>query len=297
MSILDPVQKMLAPDIWNEVNQMHSTVKQQILDTVYSFLDVDNVIQIFIIGTITGFQYKMTSDVDIQVVVDPPELAKHGPETLVYKVQHEVNGTLVHGTGHPINFFLYSFNGKLANWEDASFGVYNLLTDTWEASPGTSDLVRDPKLEYGIEFNTAQLYVNKFEKLVERWEQDIERVNISSNGNVFGTYMHTAIKAELKRDLEELIEFCHDLDRDRKTEYSLKWGIPRKNWRNLVYKVIEASKYKDYFEFLKDFKADDYYTKLYTVLQEPVQDKEPLISYRAHKSYHNLLPGIAKKEI
>jgi hypothetical protein len=299
MSILDPVQKTLAPGIWNSENEMYPDVRNQILRKIGTFLDDSNLMYAFVLGTITGYQYKDDSDIDVQLIVDPPELAEHGPGTLVYKLQHGINGELVHNTKHPINFFLYRYMGKEPNWQDAAFGVYNLLSNRWEHDAGKAEDIRDPKLEYGIELNTAKMHLNKFEYLIGRWEADLIKLQNLHDDDAFVGRSRRIIKDELKRDFQELVEFCHDMDRERKLEYDLRWGIPRKNWRNVVFKVMEASPYKGYFEFFKDIKVDDYYTKLHDILKEATIDKEPIISYRAYDNYNSklrLLPGIRYPE-
>lgn len=272
MSILDPVRKTM-PVIWDENRQLRPEVKAQILDIIYKYIPPENIRQMFIIGTITGFQYTDDSDVDIQVVVDPPELAEHGPNTLVRKIQEEVNGVLVEGTKHPINFFLYKYLGKPAEWQDASFGVYNLLEDKWEADPGNPEDIRDPEEEYATELTTAKSYVNKFEFLVNRWKQNLKKLELFKTDELQRDY----IKKELKRDFTELLEFCHDIDRDRKTEYDLGFGIPRKNWRNIVFKILSSGPNKEVFEFFKELKVDDYYTHMYNVIKQAIADYSSII--------------------
>jgi hypothetical protein len=284
MSILDPVQKTMAPGIWDIDRRLLPDIRRQILDKAYTFLDESNLLYAFILGTITGYQYKPDSDVDVQLIVSPPELAEHGPGTLVRRIQEEINGDLLGNSQHPLNFFLYKYNNVEPNWQDATFGVYNVLDDKWEHEPGEASDVRDPRLEYGLELNSAKLILNKFERLVKRWEDDLDKLSQIDKNSVFQMQALNSVKDELKRDFHELVEFCHDLDRQRKLEYSLKWGVPRKNWRNVVFKYIESSMYKDYFEFFKEIKVKDYYTSLYDVVHEQVIDKEPLVSYRANKN-------------
>lgn len=285
MSILDPVQKTLAPDIWKD-GKLFPDVRAQLLNKLYSFLDKSNVVRAHILGTIVGYQYKDDSDVDIQVIVTPPNLAEHGPGTLIRKIQKEINGEKVNNTKHPINFFLNPYRGEefLPDWSTFEYGVYNLLEDRWENDPGSPEEIRDPKLEYGIELNTAAMYLRKFENLVRKWESDLDRLKeLSDDDSSFAIYNKKLLDEEIKKDFNSLVEFCHWIDRERKLEYSLGWGTPRKNWRNIIFKIMETSIYKDYFEFFKEWKSDDCYTTFYKILHEPIKDKTPLVSYRLAK--------------
>jgi len=260
MSILDPVQKTLSSNIWNSNKKLKSKVRDQIINVMLSFLNKNNIKAVYIIGTIAGYQYKPNSDVDVQVVVDPPELASHNKNPLVNTLKNNINGKLINGTQHPLNFFLYGWYGKSADWSDSSFGVYDVLEDVWVHPPGDPNDIKDPKLEYGIELNTAQLYLRKFERLVNNWKTHINILNTLEGDSFITLYNKNHIKEELKNDFNNLVEFCHELDRERKFEYDMKFGVPRKNWRNIVFKIIEGSKFGEFFEFFKEIKVSDSYT-------------------------------------
>lgn len=294
MSILNPVQKTLPTDVWQEDKKIKPEIKKAIIDGLYEFLDPINIKEIFVIGTITGYQWTKTSDIDCNVVVDPPELVTD----LILKQQRKANGgDLAPNTTHPINYFLVPWKGEATFWGDNIFGVYDLLNDVWVCLPGKPEDIRDPALEFGMEINFAKLYINKFERLVQRWKDDLEYLQEVQNNYSDGFVRQAEIKSttlKLKRDFDDLLNFCHEIGRDRKLEYQLGWGVPRKNWRNIVFKIIEETELKHYFEFFEELKVDDYYTTFYKIIHEPIKDKEPIVGYRINRNRHPLLPDVTK---
>ena len=70
MSILDPVRNKLAPDIWSPDKKLFPHIKRQVLKGLYSFLKPENIKSIYIVGTIAGYQYSDSSDIDVNIEVN-----------------------------------------------------------------------------------------------------------------------------------------------------------------------------------------------------------------------------------
>ncbi len=258
MSMLDPVQNTLAKDVWTEDRQLRPEIKKEILTTLYSFLPKKNIKEVDLIGTITGYQNKPTSDIDVNVLVYPPELAE---DRKLKAIRKSKDGQLAKGTQHPVNFFIRPYL-KESNWQDVAFGVYNVLEDKWEAEPGSPDSIRDPQEEYRSELLIANMYIRKFEMMIKQWE------TLKAEFAAGDEWEKERLGKVLKDQFLELVEFCHDVDRERKFEYAESFGIPRKNWRNVIYKAIEGTTLEPYFHFFKEIKVDDYYTQAMNILRE-----------------------------
>jgi hypothetical protein len=80
---------------------------------------------VVVLGSITGYKYKLTSDIDVNVKVSGKENAAK-----YHKHQDVLNGQTVTGTEHPINFFIQEYNEEYHSvWQDAHFGVYDVLNN------------------------------------------------------------------------------------------------------------------------------------------------------------------------
>jgi len=251
MSILDPVRNKLAPDVWSPKKELYPHIKRQILKKLYTFLKPENVVSIYVVGTIAGYQYSDSSDIDVNIEVNPPELVD-SPQLKAKR--KAADGDLVPGTKHEINYFLIPWNREKPEfWGDAPFGVWNLKTDSWANPPGNPEDIRDPQEEFFIELQSASLYLNQFRRLLEQYRAKVKQLNTLPKGS----NIHEALKESIKDDISELVDFAHDLDRMRKFAYDKSFGIPRKSWENVVFKLMHHSDLEKEFEFFKELKTKD----------------------------------------
>lgn len=248
--LLDPIQKTLPPDIFTPDKKLHPYVRIELLNKLSNLVPFKNVKEVYLIGSTTGYQWKETSDIDINVVVDPPELADHELNPLVNEQRHSLNGQLLTGTEHPINFFLLPWSGHYQFWDDMVFGVYDILNDKWAAEPGDASTWRDPNEAFYLELKSAKHIENIFLTLVARYfiiKSMVDSLTEDDDPRLIKRY-----HSRLKQKEEDLLSFVQTADVARKFEYGYGWGIPRRNWRNIVFKVLEASKYNEVFESFKE---------------------------------------------
>ena len=251
MSILDPVRKTLAPGVWSPDKKLYPHIKRQILKKLLSFLPMENIKSIYVVGTIAGYQYTDSSDIDVNVEVNPPELAD---DPSLKAKRKAADGDKVPGTEHEINFFLIPWNKEKPEfWGDAPFGVWNLLTDSWANEPGSPEDIRDPQEEFFIELQSAQMYLNQFSSLLKQYKEKVKQLETLPKGS----NIYLALKDSIKGDILELTDFAHDLDRMRKFAYSKSFGVPRKSWENVVFKLMHHSDLEKEFEFFKELKTKD----------------------------------------
>ena len=122
--VLDPPRDALAIDVWDEDLSLYPHARAQILDILYRNIPVDNVKEVFIIGSITGFKYSETSDIDVNVKVkDRPEL--------FHEAKDSFSGQILKGSRRPINYFVteapFEQPAQAEDWHDYKYGVYDIL--------------------------------------------------------------------------------------------------------------------------------------------------------------------------
>ncbi len=122
--VLDPVQPRLAKDVWGDNFQLLPHVRQQILDKLFTTLPKHIIKEVFIIGSITGFKYSETSDIDVNVRLSDLSAFYHEKKDIL-------NGELAEGTRRPINYFIveHDFDNPSTSetWADYKYGVYDVL--------------------------------------------------------------------------------------------------------------------------------------------------------------------------
>ena len=107
---------------------MRPKIRDHILRKLSSFMPYDIIKEIFVIGSITGYKYKETSDIDINVKIDvTKEKVKEWSQ-----IADINNGENAVGTRHPINFHVEKFYKKSTpeSWGDYKFGNYDLINNS-----------------------------------------------------------------------------------------------------------------------------------------------------------------------
>lgn len=261
--ILDLFQKTLPVDVWQPDGlKILPHVRTEILNRLYKFIPKESLREIHVIGAITGYQYTETTDIDLNVSLESQELVNQ-----LWEVRRGHNGKILQGTRRAVNYFLLAYKGEDQSWRDSYFGIYDLLGDHWIIPPPLPADTRDPKIQYKLELNIASMFVRKFMRQVDEYYSDMRKYNYIKNNMKDGwekNVILTRKERELKITFNEMVQFIQQLDQTRKFEYSWGWGIPRTNFRNILYKFISESipeKYIKFFEMLETItlpKVDPY---------------------------------------
>lgn len=249
MSIIDPIQKQLCIDVWDERMRLRPEVRKQIIDGAKEVVGDGKLLGLFIIGTITGYQYTESSDVDINVSV--LEVTDDMRERAL-----EVSGrTVITGGRHPINYNLKQNSGNDEMWQDATFGIYNVLRDDWTNLPPGPDKYRDPVIEYKLEIDYARVIANEFNSRIEKFKKHVATLTKIKRFKwtipFLGQWFYNHKNAQIRKELIELAQMAHALENDRKFAYYWGWGAPRGDFRNIVFKFLEHSPNGKFFKILQ----------------------------------------------
>lgn len=258
-SVLAPVKKILCPDIWDPDGHVYPHIKKFIIQQAIKLLGHD-FSELVMIGTSVGYQWSFDSDIDVNVRIPDWKLTDE-----LNQKRKEMNGALAPGTKHPVNLFLQAIPEDLStSWQDVVFGAYDLLHDVWLAKPKT--LFHVPPTEFfRLELYTAKVMLDEFirltneyhkkVKLREDYEKFLEDKRTSNLWELNKDYYNTKLENLKTLEQEALFKvymFVRDIDQARKLEYDLGWGIPRTDWRNIIFKTLEGSEYSDFFEYIKE---------------------------------------------
>jgi predicted nucleotidyltransferase len=240
MSIIDKPNKNLNPLIWGKDEKLLPKVKNEILSKLTTLIPEKLILQVWFIGSNAGLQYNNTSDIDVSVVIDVSS-DLDGKEARKYWhnifKNHNAKNNYLTNTFHPINFFMMSRPKERIDWGDETYGVYlikDFITgeeDVWEKPYLSFDKIRDPKDFFGTE---AYNYAGHLSKTIEESLNDIY--------DKFDKYKETAVRdrlREIEKDIEDLVVVYKEIDSDRKLQYYHGWGIPKRSFKNFIYKYLE----------------------------------------------------------
>jgi len=133
-SILDPIQNQRCEALFNPNDQNEQPViLQSTKDFIFGLLEKFKketklkfeYTQAFIVGSSLGYQYKDTSDIDVDVRIDIPREKMKGKFHCIPK------NIMLPGTSHPINVFLMTADDPEFDFDTFAENAYDLLTDTW----------------------------------------------------------------------------------------------------------------------------------------------------------------------
>lgn len=263
-SIIDPPQKKLSSDIWDKNEKIKNDVKKQIINILNKWkkdlkIPDDFIKNIYLVGSICGYQYTDESDLDITLYTK-----KTSEERIKRLAKILPNGTLLYGTKHPINFYITDdFDPQIREY------IYNISSDKWIKKP--------QKIEY------KSLYKDGLEQAIS-WAKkislDIDEFNrdwmeykifndflgtneIEIDQNYIKKYIEIK-KHEIKADYDNILITYHTIKKFRNEAYQKndsafdsqiinKENLPDANYsiNNIIYKILEKF---GYLEKLLKFK-------------------------------------------
>jgi len=234
--LFDRIANKMAPDIWlPDGSHLLPNVRDYILRTLYSFVPKKDVVQIVLIGSITGLQWQYDSDIDVNAVLPTKEQVER-----LWEVRREHNEKNIPGTKHPLNIYLQSLpeNGEIPTYEDSYFGVYDILNDRWLVDPPDASTYRPYRDKFWAELKTARMLTHEFMRRADNYEKSVkDNLELQKKGP---STPWDLIKSEARvaRDFKELTDFIDEIQHGRDFAYNWGWGIARVGYRNVVYKFI-----------------------------------------------------------
>lgn len=130
-----------SPVIFNDDKHLYPNVRKVLLQVVQDILDSleeDGVHVspkfVVITGSMTGFDYKETSDIDLHIGYNPSDFDEPGLAKAMFRYyQKTFNAEPYDLRGHPIELYFQDVNE-----EHISPGVYDLVADDWIEYPSDS---------------------------------------------------------------------------------------------------------------------------------------------------------------
>ena len=246
--ILDPVQQNLCNEVWDERMVLRPELRKDILSIVDKVTKKCNLEGVWILGSITGHKYTDTSDIDVNVSV-------YEFDNSLRELANNVSGPTTNSGRHPVNLHIKQSSGTRPNWQDSYFGVYDVINNDWESLPPKREIYRDPEVEFKLEVLLARKIAEDFNNKVDKFKEQLadigklKRMHYTIPATL--QYAMKTKRAHLKKQLTELVELAHSFEDERKFEYQWGWGVPRKSFRNILYKVLEHGRYGKLFLLLE----------------------------------------------
>lgn len=261
-NVTDYPRKELAKDVWDKNRKMKPSVKKEIMSIfekwqrkVFPEAKIKN---IYVLGSITTFQYNKTSDIDVNFIL----YNKKEEINKVWKLCP--NGNTI--GDHPVNYYL-SFD---THDVDLSKTLYDLERDTWVREPSE----KNNKIPENYSIEIAKFFMDGIDLRLSEYNRDKKELDrlqeLLDDGS---SYDEEEVKEDIARKEQEIladkdaIRLAYHLvkslrwegfkDEKEKNDFDFTLKIENKNetrdpntsLNNLVYKNLE--KY-GYFDKIKD---------------------------------------------
>lgn len=219
--ILDPVQDTLAPDLFDAEQKLRPHIRKAIIERASQLDGSEKIRGLVMLGSLTGYQYNDTSDIDINIMIEDLDDSKEKT-----KGAKKINGKLAPGTNREINFFLSEWTeGALEAWKGADFGTYDVMNQEWLTPPGNRDDIQQPEIRFRHELREARALSRQFDRMADSLEQAKKELGnlIEKRTDPADLFTWQAIqrkKRQISELYKDLYEFVAAIDKDRKIGYS-----------------------------------------------------------------------------
>ena len=270
-SIIDIPRQRYAPGVFDDADTNNPKLKQSVRDIILNQIDKFQekypVKKYSLIGSILTKRYRDDADLDMNILFDVPEEDREEARKELASSLRNINGELVPGTQHPINYFVIT-DPELKKKNDAmADGVYDIDENEFVRRP-TEDTFDPEKYEADFQKKVKEIDVVKGE--LARDLIDYEELKGLSTDDVLNLQDKINSKLEeIEDSIEVLVDIGDDVVKQRQSAFNddmtpdeiRQFGKKHKLPKNIIYKYLEKYHYLKFYrkckEILEDGKVTD----------------------------------------
>ena len=271
-SIIDIPRRTYAPAVFDDNDtdnpKIKQSVKSQIDSQLKEFETEYPIIKAGLIGSILTKRYRNDADMDINVLFDVPvekqedERVRLSKKYLSASNPDNIQGQLIPGTQHPINFYFITDKKTYDDQEEKADAVFDIESNVFVKRP--DEFVFDP-----------DLYVREFERKVQELDvvkgelkRDIidynELIDLSPNDIL---NLQEKIKdklEEIEDSIEQIVKIGDTVDAERRAAFDTdmspdeirQYGVKNRLPKNVIYKMLEKYHYLKFYKKCKKILED-----------------------------------------
>ena len=271
-SIIDTPRRTYAPGVFDDADtsdpKIKASVKKLIDAQIKEFAKEYPVIKIGLVGSILTKRYRNDADLDFNILFDVPkekqedERIRLSKQFLSASNPDNIQGKLIPGTKHPINYYLITDSKTYQDQEDKADAVFDIKTNKFIKRP--EDYTFDMNLylkdfqkkvdEIDIVKGELKRDIVDYDELKELKAGDIKNLQDKVNGKL----------KEIEKDIQDIIKIGDTVDAERRAvfdtdmspdeikTFSIKNRLPK----NVVYKMLEKYHYLKFWKKCKKILDD-----------------------------------------
>ena len=265
-SIIDIPRQRYAPGVFDDADtnnpKLKPVVVKLIKDQIKEFEKYHPVKKYSLIGSILTKKYRDDADLDMNILFDVPEKDREEVRIALAKNLRNINGKLVPGTKHPINYYVIT-DPELKKKNDAmADGVFDIDENEFVRRP-TEDTFDSEKYEADFQAKVKEIDVVKGE--LARDIIDYEELKGLTADDVLNLQARVNSKLdEIEDSIEVLVDIGDDVVKQRQSAFNddmtpeeiRQFGKKHKLPKNIIYKYLEKYHYLKFYKKCKDILED-----------------------------------------
>ena len=271
-SIIDAPRRTYAPGVFDDADtsdpKIKASVKKIVDAQIKEFAKEYPVIKIGLVGSILTKRYRNDADLDFNVLFDVPK-EKQEDERINLSKKYlsasnpdNIQGKLIPGTEHPINYYLITDSKTYQDQEDKADAVFDYRNNKFSKRP--EDYTFDMNLylkdfqkkvdEIDVVKGELKRDIIDYDELSELTPKDIVNLQDKIDGKL----------KEIEKDIQDIINIGDTVDVERRTAFDTdmspdeikKYSIKNRLPKNVVYKMLEKYHYLKFWKKCKKILDD-----------------------------------------
>ena len=271
-SIIDAPRRTYAPGVFDDADTSDPKIKasvRKIVDAqIKEFAKEYPVIKIGLVGSILTKRYRNDADLDFNVLFDVPK-EKQEDERINLSKKYlsasnpdNIQGKLIPGTEHPINYYLITDSKTYQDQEDKADAVFDYRNNKFSKRP--EDYTFDMNLylkdfqkkvdEIDVVKGELKRDIIDYDELSELTPKDIVNLQDKIDGKL----------KEIEKDIGDIIKIGDTVDAERRAAFDTdmspdeikKYSIKNRLPKNVVYKMLEKYHYLKFYKKCKKILDD-----------------------------------------
>ena len=265
-AVIDIPRRTYAKGVFDNADTDNPKLKQNVLDIIQNqikqFNDIRPVLKYSLVGSILTKNYRDDADLDVNVLFDVPLPDRDVVRKELAKSLRNINGALVPGTKHPINYYVITDPNVKETNDKMADAVFDIKNNTFirkakefkfDAKRYTADFEKKVK-EIDVVQGELKRDLIDYKELKELNPDDILNLQELINEKL----------DEIENGIKQLVDIGNTVLKDRADAFATDMTpeeiktFGRKNQlpKNVIYKMLEKYHYLTFYKELKDILED-----------------------------------------
>ena len=265
-AVIDIPRRTYAKGVFDDADTENPKLKQSVLDIIQNqikqFNEIRPVLKYSLVGSILTKTYRDDADLDVNVLFDVPLEDRDVVRKELAKSLRNINGTLVPGTKHPINYYIITDPNVKETNDKMADAVFDIKNNTFirKAKEFKFDVKR-----YAADFEKRVREIDVVQGELKRDIIDYKELKELNPDDILNLQELINEKLdEIENGIKQLIDIGNTVLKDRADAFSTDMTpeeiktFGRKNQlpKNVIYKMLEKYHYLTFYKELKHILED-----------------------------------------